>query len=140
MNPILTLLASVGGTLIDRLFPDPDKRAQAQIELLKLTHDQENRAAADQLARDLAQAKVNEVEAASSDTFRGGWRPFVGWVCGAGFAVNYVVGPLLPWLAALAGHQAPPLPQLDTDTLMGLLAGMLGLGTLRTVERVKGKV
>lgn len=140
MNPIMTLLASLGGTLVDRLFPDPEKRAAAQLELLKLTHDQANREAADQLARDLAQAKVNEVEAASPDLFRGGWRPFVGWVCGAGFAVQFIVSPLLPWLVAtISGHHVEPIPALDIETLVGLMVGMLGLGTLRTVERVKGK-
>lgn len=140
MNPIMTLIASVGGTLIDRLFPDPDKRAAAQLELLKLTHEQQNREAADSLARDLAQAKVNEVEAASGDTFRGGWRPFVGWVCGLGFAVQFIVAPLLPWMVTvMMGRDVPPLPGMDTEVLISMLAGMLGLGTLRTAERLKGK-
>lgn len=141
MNPITLLLGDLGGKLIDRLFPDPAQRAAAQTELLKLTMDQQAREAADALARDLAQAKINEVEAASTDLFRGGWRPFVGWVCGAGLAINFLVAPALPWFVSVIGHvSVPPFPQLDMEMLTGLLFALLGLGGLRTVERVKGKV
>lgn len=37
MDPItLSSIFSIGGKLIDKLFPDPEQRAKAQLELLKL--------------------------------------------------------------------------------------------------------
>jgi hypothetical protein len=47
--------------------------------------------------------------------------------------------PILPWIAAVAGFHVPPLPAIDNETLMVLLTGMLGLGGLRTFEKVKGR-
>lgn len=140
MNLIMNVVAALGGKLVDRLFPDPEQRARAQIELIKLTHEHESRAMADDLARDLAQAKINEVEAASSGVFRGGWRPFVGWVCGVGFAVHFVAAPLLPWLVHMAtGREVASMPAVDIDTLLTMLTAMLGLGGMRSFERIKGR-
>jgi len=66
-------------------------------------------------------------EAASPNPFTSGWRPFIGWTCGAGFAVQFVVGPVGEWVCALAGHPIK-FPQMDLGTMMPLLFGMLELG------------
>jgi hypothetical protein len=84
-----------------------------------------------------AQADVNKVEAASSSLFVAGWRPFIGWVCGSGLAYQFVLCPLLSWGAALAKHPVA-CPSLDMGTLLTLLLGMLGLGGMRTVEKING--
>lgn len=139
MLALMEFAASLGGKLIDRLFPDPEQRAKAQLELLRLTHEQQNREAADQLARDLAQARINEADANSGDAYRGGWRPGAGWVCVAGLGYEALMRPLLPWCVRALGGEVPDMPSIDTETLMGLLMGLLGLGGLRTFERVKGK-
>ena len=137
MNPLLlpTLIDGVRDVL-GRLFPDPTQRAAAELEMRKLeaegTFDERARQA---LA--IAQLEVNKAEA-STDIFRGGWRPFVGWVCGAALAGQFVLGPILEWGFAAAGHPVPAMPRLD-GVLWELLFGMLGLGTLRTVEKIKGK-
>ena len=89
-------------------------------------------------ATDARQVEVNKVEAASTNMFVAGWRPFAGWVCGAGLAYTFIVRPLLPWVVALFGFTVPELPAIDGDALMTLLLGMLGLGGLRTVEKVRG--
>jgi hypothetical protein len=86
----------------------------------------------------VAQIEVNKVEA-GTDLFRGGWRPAVGWVCVLGLGYQLVIRPVLPWLVRVAGGEVPDLPSIDTDTLMVLLTGMLGLGGLRTFEKVKGR-
>jgi hypothetical protein len=127
----VTALFEVGSKVLDRVLPDPAQQAAAKLELMKLQQNGE-------LAQITGQMDINKVEAASSSLFVSGWRPSIGWVCGAGFAVQFVVGPLAEWGAALAGHPVK-FPQMDTGTMMPLLLGMLGLGGLRTAEKLADK-
>ena len=83
----------------------------------------------------IAQTEVNKVEA-STDTFRGGWRPFIGWICGLGLGIQFIISPLFTWVSLLLGYNVI-FPILDSEVLMTLLFGMLGLGTLRTTEKLK---
>lgn len=134
---VLDIVAGPVLKIIDKLIPDPAAKAAAQLQALQLAQAGEFKEIDTQLQRDLAQIAVNQAEATSPDFFRSGWRPFVGWICGVGLAVQFLVGPLATWAAGLAGHPLA-FPPLDMGTLMTLLAGMLGLGTLRTAEKVKG--
>jgi hypothetical protein len=84
-----------------------------------------------------AQAEINKIEAGSSSLFVAGWRPFVGWVCGFALAYNYVLMPFIVWTTANFYPEAPPMPALDVGELMTVLLGMLGLGAMRTYEKVK---
>lgn len=84
-----------------------------------------------------AQIDVNKQEATSTSVFVAGWRPFIGWVCGSAFAWVFVLQPLGVFLLAVAGHKMD-LPTLDLGQMMPILLGMLGLGTLRTYEKVQG--
>lgn len=129
MDPVTAVL-DIGGKLIDRLWPDPAKRDLAKLELFKLHQAGELQVIAGQI-------ETNKVEAASASVFVAGWRPFIGWVCGAALAYQFVARPLLEFGFAAAGHPLPKLPGLDS-TLWELLFGMLGLGGLRTVEKIKG--
>jgi hypothetical protein len=138
MNPLLLSgLFDVGKSLIARFFPDPAQAAAAQMELVKMQQSGElaQLAAATDLAK--AQIAVNQAEASSGNLFIAGWRPAVGWVCVIALFYQYLVAPLAPWLLNAFGVIVPNLPGLD-DTLWQLLAGMLGLGAFRTVEKVKG--
>jgi hypothetical protein len=130
LDPV-TALFEVGSKVLDRVLPDPAQQAAAKLELMKLQQNGE-------LAQITGQMDINKVEAASSSLFVSGWRPSIGWVCGAGFAVQFVIGPLAEWGAALAGHPVK-FPQMDTGTMMPLLLGMLGLGGLRTAEKLADK-
>jgi hypothetical protein len=130
MNPLLIPpLLEAGKTLIDRLFPDEHaqaaERQRAQVELLQLAQ-----------ADNLAQIEVNKVEAQHTDRFVSGWRPGAGWVCVAGLAYTFLAQPLLAWGSSIQGWPVPPV--LDIEALMILLGGMLGLGGLRTFDKVKG--
>ena len=129
-------LISAGSKLIERLFPDPEQADRAKLELFKMQQSGElaQLAAETELAR--GQLEVNAVEA-SAGTFRGGWRPAVGWTCAAGLAYQFVARPLGIFFLQLNGIEAEP-PELDLSTLLPLLFGMLGLGALRTAEKVKG--
>ena len=124
--------------VLDKIIPDPQAAADAKLKALELAQKGDLAALDAELRQALGQLEVNKDEAAT-DMFRGGWRPAVGWVCVAGLAYQFILQPVLPWLVALFGAQVPPLPAIDSETLMVLLAGMLGLGGLRTLERVKGK-
>lgn len=130
LDPVSALF-EIGGKVLDRVLPDPAQQAAAKLELLKLQQNGE-------LTQIAGQMEINKVEAASSSIFVSGWRPAIGWICGAGFAVQFVIGPLAEWGSALAGHPVK-FPQMDTGTMMPLLLGMLGLGGLRTAEKLQDK-
>jgi hypothetical protein len=90
----------------------------------------------------VGQLEINREEAASGNMFVAGWRPFVGWVCGMALAYNYIGKPFLEFGLLVYGMNhpllvLPPLPQLDSGELMTVLMGMLGLGGLRTFEKVR---
>ena len=84
-----------------------------------------------------AQTDINKEEAKSSSLFVSGWRPAIGWVCALALAYQYLLRPLGGTFAALIGVAIPPLPGLD-DNLWQLMMGMLGMGGLRTFEKVQG--
>ena len=126
----LSALLDIGGKVIDRVWPDPEKAAAAKLELFKMQQSGE-------LAVIAGQLDINKVEAANPSVFVSGWRPFIGWVCGSGFAIQFVIGPLAEWGSALYGHPVK-FPQMDMGTMMPLLAGMLGLGPMRTAEKING--
>lgn len=128
-DPVSALL-DIGSKVIDRVWPDPAQAAAAKLELFKLQQSGE-------LAQIAGQMDVNKAEAANPNVFVSGWRPFIGWVCGLGFGVQFVFGPLAEWGSTLYGHPVK-FPPMDTGTMMPLLLGMLGLGGLRTAEKIQG--
>ena len=135
---MLQLLIPAVTSILDKIIPDPQAAAEAKLKALDMAQRGELAELDKDLRLALAQTDINKAEA-STDVFRGGWRPFCGWICGAGLAYTFLLRPLLPWVAQVFGLNVPPLPSIDSDALMALLFGMLGLGGLRTFERVKGK-
>jgi hypothetical protein len=130
MSPlILAPILELGGKILDRLFPDATERARAERDFLMLMQEQD-------LKKVLAQLEVNAREAQSPHLFVSGWRPGAGWTSVAGLAYAAILQPLLTWLSAIKGWPAPPM--IDSDTLLYVLGGMLGLGALRSVEKAKG--
>lgn len=112
--------------IVNKFIPDAALKAQAATELRTAL-----------LSADTAQLEVNKAEAQSGRIFVAGWRPFIGWVCGAALAWQYVIAPLVLWIAALANYPITPPPRLD-DVLWQLMFAMLGLGGLRTYEKIAG--
>ena len=130
MNPlILGSVFEIGKTLIDRFFPDPEKKREAEMELMRIAADGE-------LRQVIAQLEINAREAQHASVFVAGWRPFFGWAGGAGFVYATIGQPMLAWLAAIKGWPVPP--ELNIDLLWVVIAGMLGLGGMRTFEKSKG--
>lgn len=117
---------NAGLQIINKFVPDPAAKAQAESELRSSLQ-----------AWDAAQSATNTAEAASADPFTSRWRPFIGWVCGTALAYQYVLAPVGLWLSQVIGHPVPVPPKLD-DSLWQLMLGMLGIGGLRTYEKIKG--
>ena len=122
MNVLTSLIAPVS-SLLDKFIEDKDQKAILAHEIATLATRQ-----AQEIA--LAQIETNQEEA-KGNWFQSGWRPATGWVCVLGFGVNFLVSPL----AAGFGFV---IPQADTSVMLPVLMGMLGLGTMRSLERIKG--
>lgn len=130
MDPI-SILLGLGGKLIDRFFPDPTQAANAKLELLKLQQSGELTAMVEQL-------KINQVEAQHPSVFVSGWRPAIGWVCGAACAWNWIGLPIVKMGLAVYGKPLDLAPA-DLTEMLPILMGMLGLGGLRTIEKLNDK-
>jgi len=129
IDPISAAL-DIGGKLIDRLWPDPTQAAQAKLELVKMQQNGD-------LAVMVAQTDINKIEAGSTNIFVSGWRPFVGWVCGAGLAYVAVLEPMLRFIATMLGYTGL-FPEIDTTLTMQVLIGLLGMGGLRSLDKYNG--
>lgn len=124
----LAMLIPVLGPILDKIFtrfiPDPEARTKAVQDTLAMF-----------MQSDLAQIDVNREEA-KAGAFRGGWRPAIGWVCATALAFQYLFVPLATWVATMTGDYFPPPPALD-GMLWELMFGMLGMGALRSFEKIK---
>ena len=129
----ITALIPLLSPLIDKLIahiPDPQgrekARAEAEATLLSLLGEQQQ-----------GQVEINKAEATSAHLFVAGWRPFIGWVCGVALLYTYIVAPFWAWWLTIY-HPDRPLPVLPADNLYELVLAMLGLGGLRTFEKLRG--
>lgn len=120
---LTSLIAPVTG-LLDKFIPDADTKQKIAHEIATMSEKHAQAIA-------LAQIELNTAEA-KGNWFQSGWRPATGWVCVFGFGVNFLISPLMSGFGI-------DIPQADTSTMLPVLMGMLGLGGLRTFERVKGK-
>lgn len=136
MAPALAALIPALGNLLDRVFPDPHAAADAKVKVMEMAQRGELAYLDADLKMATGQMEVNKAEAQHQSIFVAGWRPAIGWVCAAAFAFKFVVGPSAAVLMAMAGHPIV-LPEFDFSEMSTILLGMLGLGTLRTVEKVK---
>jgi hypothetical protein len=123
-------VATLVSTVVDKIFPDANIEAQSKADALKASLTQE-------LQYTIGQMEINKVEASSTSLFVSGWRPAVGWTGAMGYAYEFLIRPIANGLAVATGLP-PVFPGIETEALTSLLFGLLGLGTLRTVERVKG--
>jgi roadblock/LC7 domain-containing protein len=133
MAPLLALVPALLpalGTLIDRLIPDKAEAEKARNQLEAQLVTAANAAA-------MAQVEVNKIEAAHSSVFVAGWRPSIGWVCAAGLAWAFVLAPITSWALMVLSIKAE-LPAIQFDHLFELVLAMLGIGGLRTFEKLRG--
>lgn len=137
MDPI-TILLGIGSKVIDKIWPDPVQRDAAKLELLKLQQSGELA----QLTADtnlmIEQIKVNQEEAKNPSVFVSGWRPGIGWVCVAACGWNWIGLPIVKLALEIYGHPIAMSPA-DLTEMLPILMGMLGLGGLRTIEKLNGR-
>lgn len=126
---LLPLIGTIVNALVARI-PDPVEREREKARLEAELVAQANSAAQ-------AQTEVNKIEAGSGSVFVAGWRPFIGWVCGVALAWAFIVAPMIEW-AIKTWKPGTPIPNLETDNLFELVLAMLGLGGMRTFEKMRG--
>ena len=119
-------VVGIAGKVLDKFIQDKDLKAKLQHEMDMQLHN-----------ANLAQIDVNKAEAASGSIFKGGWRPFVGWVCGVAMLYHFLLQPIIVFTLSAAGITVD-LPEFDMGSLMTILMGLLGLGGLRSFEKHKG--
>lgn len=134
---IADAVAGVVAKIIDRAWPDPAQKAEALLAIEKLKREDDWKQLDAEIEAMRMQAEVNKVEAASNDPFTARWRPFIGWVCGSALAWHYIGRPVAEWGLIMAGKTVS-IPAVDLGDLIVILLGMLGLGGLRTTEKIKG--
>ena len=123
------LIGPVTG-LLDKFIPDADTKAKLAHEVATMAQEH-----AQELAK--GQMEINAVEAANSNVFVSGWRPFIGWTCGLGMFGNFITIPFSNFVLALFGIDIV-IPLVPLETMMPVLMGMLGLGVMRTYEKKSG--
>lgn len=128
---------NIGMKLVDKLIPDPAQKAEMQLKLLELQQNGDLAALNAETQLLVEQSKTNQIEAQSDNLFKSGWRPLVGWTSAVIVAIQFGLRPIVIWVAAWNGHPID-IPPLDTGEIIGLLTGMLGIGTLRSVDKKNG--
>ena len=123
---LIPILVPILDKVIGAVLPDPQAKAKAIADVFGLLQQS-----------DLAQMEVNRQEAAHASMFVAGWRPFIGWCCGLALAYQFIAAPIAIWIGFVVGHPIPKPPTLD-DNLWQLMFGMLGMGALRSFEKLKG--
>jgi len=128
LTAVIPAVSGLLGEIFDGLSADNKAKAEQAMKLLDMAS-----------AQNAGQMEINRTESAHRSLFVAGWRPFIGWVCGLGICYVFLLQPLLHWLLALLYPQwSENLPAFPTDCLLELMFGMLGIGTLRTFEKVRG--
>ena len=122
------LIGPVTG-LLDKFIEDKDQKNALAHEISTLASKQ-----ALELAK--GQMEINKVEAASTNLFVSGWRPFIGWTCGLGMFGNFITIPFANFVLALIGYDIV-IPLVPLETMMPVLMGMLGLGAMRSFEKTR---
>jgi hypothetical protein len=116
------------GNVLDALFTSDKERLDKKAVLVRIAQQP-----------GLLQLEINKIEAAHKTVFVAGWRPFIGWVCGLALFYNFIARDLMVWALALTTADTPPPPLLHLDVLKTILYALLGLGGMRTFEKLQGR-
>tara|TARA_R110000868_G_scaffold308741_1_gene570180 strand:- start:3906 stop:4301 length:396 start_codon:yes stop_codon:yes gene_type:complete len=128
---MLTALIGPVSNLLGKFIEDKDMKNKLAHEVATMAENH-----ATELAK--GQIEINKAEAQHKSIFVAGWRPFIGWTCGVALCWHFVLQPVTLFVCSYIGLTIPELPTFDMGSLMTILGGLLGLGTLRTYEKQKG--
>lgn len=142
----ISAVFGIADTVIKRVWSNPEDQAKAQLELAKLQQSGDFKEIDAQLQILTGQIETNKLEAQHGGLFKGGWRPAVGWICAGAMAYKFIINPMIvsivQLIAHFTGNELFPLeflPDMGWAELSPVLLGMLGLGGLRTFEKMKAK-
>ena len=134
----LSALFDLGKTAIEKIWPDPSKRADELFRLEQLRQQGDLALMKAQVDLLLGQIEVNKIEAQSSSLFVAGWRPFAGWIGGVAFAYASVIEPIARFVSKVGFGYQGNFPEINTELTIQVLLGMLGLGLMRSFDKTKG--
>lgn len=141
IDPVSVVFGLVG-KVMERVWPDPAQKAEALQKLAELKQSGELSFLNAEVALLMGQLEINKMEVMQGGIFKGGWRPFIGWICGFSFAYKFLIQPFIVLIVQLITHftgiepfPLDLLPVLNWTELSVVLLGMLGIGGLRTVEK-----
>ena len=137
MDP-LSALFDLGKTAIEKIWPDPSKRAEELFRLEQLKQQGDLALMKSQVDLLLGQIEVNKIEAQSSSLFVAGWRPFAGWIGGVAFAYAAIIEPIARFVAKVIYDYQGNFPDINTELTIQVLLGMLGLGLMRSFDKKQG--
>lgn len=125
--------------LLDKIIPDADKRQDAKVRLAELASTSDNSLL--EIARNAMQSMndLNMVDAKSEDKYRTRWRPTIGWICVFGLGWEFIARPFAMTVAIFFEVDQGLIPSLDMSAIMALVTTLLGMGSLRTYEKIKGQ-
>lgn len=116
------------GNVLDALFTSDKERLDKKAVLARIAQQPS-----------MVQGEINKIEAAHKSVFVAGWRPFIGWVCGLALFYNFIFRDMMVWALMLSRADTPPPPVLHIDVLTTILYALLGLGSMRTFEKLQGR-
>jgi len=130
LDPISAGL-DLGRTILDKFFPDANTELKSKLEQAAKEIDNE-------FQLQLAQIKVNEIEAGSTNWFTSNWRPAVGWIGAIALGYSAILEPLARFVAVVLFSYTGLFPVIDTNITMQILFGMLGMGAYRSFDKFQG--
>jgi hypothetical protein len=126
--PWTDLINQIGAT-VRQVLPNPEAQREFDLKIMELAA----RAEEQEMQLILGQVEINKAEATHANLFVAGWRPFIGWTGGVALGYTWILSPLLKMVFGL-----DELPALDPDAIYPIIVAMLGIGTMRTVEKMRG--
>jgi len=123
---IIDSVIGLAAPLLDKFIVDKDKKAEFEHELKMVLH-----------TANLQQNQINLEQAKHPSIFVAGARPAIMWICAFGLSWAYVIAPIANWAVVISGSTLP-LPEIATEGLMTLTLSMLGLGGMRSFEKMNG--
>lgn len=133
---LIGILTPIISKVLDKI-PNPAEREKARLEIEVQLQAQQLEIMKLFSATDAGQVEINKIEASSEDKFKSYWRPALAWVLVAAYGWAYLLHPIVTFIFTASGKPLPPLPEFSLGEMTPVLMGVLGLGAMRSFEKVK---